>query len=219
MMPSTMIARTVSLSFALLFWFALAALGGCGAKLPGVPGVQGLPAAPGDSSNIDDVIARREAVAAADPDRGNCAVDVLPTARDQGLVGECWDPPGRVAFAPPMHVTPGMRQMSDDVWWFDMPAEGELDPNRGCPSLPGARGNPFPYEPYAEDGGRRLPAIPNLTGKSVAAALAALDALDAPLCVQTIVWFDRCEVAPGVVCDQNVHDEDGKVNLIVRGER
>lgn len=217
---------------------ALLALAGCGVKLPasaGIPGgvASGDPVTLGpeaaepahrgaydDPTTMEGAWAVEMRKAEADPDRGNCAIEVMPTARSQGLVGPCWDPPGDVRFAPPIHVTPGMRTMAPDLYWFDMPAEAEPDRNQGCAELPSARGGRFKYEPYSDDGGRPQPAIPDLTGKTVDEALATLDALDAPLCVMTIVWTSNCDaVDEDAVCQQNFDRSYAKLNLIVRSRQ
>lgn len=210
------------------------ALAGCGVKLPssvgtaprlesegpptevGAHGVsvgEGDPQAPTYQQTVDAEVAQ----AGRDPDRGNCTAENLVTARQQGLIGPCWDPPGRTAFAPPVHVVPGMRQMADDLYWFDMPREGEVEPNNRCAVLPSASGGTYSYDPYSDEGGRPVPAIPAMTGLTVEQALAAIGRLDAPLCVQLITWTTSCPQPEGHVCDQNFDDRYGQLNLIVRG--
>lgn len=210
------------------------AVAGCAAKLPSslnpAPRLEGQrspvevgtdavsvgagdPQAPTYQQTVDAEVAQ----ARRDPDRGTCTAENLVTARQQGLTGPCWDPPGREAFAAPVHVVPGLRQMADDLWWFDMPREGEVDPNTRCPLLPAAGDGTYSYDPYSDEGGQPAPAIPAVTGMTVAQALAALDRLDAPLCVQLITWTTSCPQPEGHVCQQNFDDRYAQVNLIVRG--
>ena len=210
----------------------VALVAGCAAKLPSslqvAPSLEGqrspvevgadaVGAGDGQAPTYQQTVDAEVAQARRDPDRGNCTPENLVTARQQGLTGPCWDPPGSQAFAPPVHVVPGLRQMADEVWWIDMPREGELDPNTNCPMLPSASGGSYHYDPYSDEGGQPVPAIPVVTGLPVADALAAIDRLDAPVCVQLITWTTSCPQPAGHVCQQNFDDRYAQVNLIVRG--
>lgn len=218
----------------------LVALAGCGAKVPSSitsPTLGGDPPpapdrtigdvagsmfagdgpageqAPAFQQGLDADVAR----ARVDPDRGNCTAENLVIARQQGLTGLCWDPPGATEFSTPVHVEPGMRKMTDEVYWFDMPREAELEPNHNGAVLPSVGGHTFAYEPYSADGGRAAPAIPRLVGLTVDEALAAIDRLDAPLSVELITWTSSCPQPAGHVCDQNFQRDDAKLNVIIRG--
>ena len=172
----------------------------------------------GQAPTYDETFAAELAAARVDPDRGTCSAEAVMTARHQGLVGTCWDPPGDEAFAPPVHVVAGPRQMADDLYWFDMPREATVDPNYRCALLPGTLDHQFPYDPYSGDGGRAVPSFPRLDGLTVTQALAALDRLDAPLCVELITWTTSCPVEAGHVCQHNFDANHGKLNLIVRAD-
>lgn len=147
---------------------------------------------------------------------GTCTLDAERAARNHGLVGPCWDPPGHADFAPPVHVVPGMRKIDDERYWFDMPREATFDRMGGCVEIPAASGRTVAYTPYAEEDGRPVPRFPPLTGLTLDEALAAVDALDVPLCVTVIEWSMNCDSAPGTVCGQNFERWSAMLNLIVK---
>jgi hypothetical protein len=142
-------------------------------------------------------------------------------ARDNGLRGACWDPPGGTATLPAAHVQPGMRQMQKAnfagneplaIYWFEIPREATMGPY-GTAILPSYdRDRPHDYEPYAMQGYAR-PALPDVTGKSLADALAAFDALDLPF-ILAVRW-SGCEGAHDTVCQMGFDDSPGSAYVSV----
>lgn len=146
---------------------------------------------------------------------GTCSARAERLAREEGLVGPCWDPPGAVEFAPPVTIAAGVRRMSPTSYWIDMPREARIEASYGCAELQTVEGSWFKYEPYADDGGRRAPQIPDLTGMTVEQVVAAMDGLEAPLCVSVVEWSTGCDAPIGHVCQQNFDPWTATVSVMV----
>ncbi|MGE0398800.1 MAG: hypothetical protein AB7T06_18980 [Kofleriaceae bacterium] len=137
-------------------------------------------------------------------------------ARENGLVGPCWDPPGGTATLPAAHLQPGMRQIRHPsfasneptaIYWFDIPREAVAS-EYGVAMLPSYdRDRPAEYEPYAMQGFARPP-LPDVKGQPLAEALAAFDALDLPFIV-AVRWSSLCEGANDTVCEVGFDDSPG----------
>jgi hypothetical protein len=136
-------------------------------------------------------------------------------ARDNGLVGTCWDPPGGTPTIPAANLQPGMRQMKKAnfagneplaIYWFDMPREA-IASEYGVAMLPSLdRDKPHEYEPYGIQGYAR-PQLPDVKGKTLAEALAAFDAMDLPF-ILAVRWT-QCEGANDTVCELGFDDSPG----------
>jgi hypothetical protein len=163
--------------------------------------------------------ARRAKTTSEDLTRpGNCDPAVEKRVRPYGeLKGVCWDPPGHWSYANAVTHVAGRREVKPDVFWFDMPKEGVLDTDN-CVRLGVTSGKTgFDYLPYEEDGLPRF-AVPDFTGKPLAEALDAIDALDRPACI-TVHRDGECDKPDGIVCKTDSAgspiDVDGRIRIVV----
>lgn len=142
-------------------------------------------------------------------------------ARENGLRGACWDPPGMTATVPAAHLQPGMRQMRkanfasnepSAIYWFDMPRQASVS-EYGAALLPSLDPEkPEDYEPYGTQGFARPP-LPDVKGKLLEQALAAFDAMDLPFIVA--VRWTGCEGANDTVCEVVYTDSPGSAYVRV----
>ncbi|MBE7452933.1 MAG: hypothetical protein HS111_29910 [Kofleriaceae bacterium] len=198
----------------------------CGVKL------NGKTYGPGSGGGAATAAPGEPASSSGDAPGGSCTAAAENAARKHGLTGPCWDPPGPATAASPLTIARGMRAVGrttddHDVYWFDMPANGELvapynENGTGCARIPtysvvGKRQQL--YVPYDSEDGQPPPRLDDVIGMPLAEALAYYASLGKPLCVQ-VEWEPACERDPGTVCaDQRAPHDDGGVPLTVAGRR
>jgi hypothetical protein len=143
-----------------------------------------------------------------------CQPDREEMARDRGLTGPCWDPPGIVKAFKLQELVRGMRtkeypdptmDIMHAIYLFDMP--GDVSPTYGYVQIQDHDGNWYQYEPYGT-GGFAKPTLPELVGMPLKDALAALDALDLPFVVD-VTWDTSCDRAHEVICSTDTGQQKG----------